>query len=723
MAGLLDLVRTKHVPFMNLEDVLRQPSLEERRKKLQARIEELALTDFDPGVFDVELLSQQIVARVDQDTPANRLAIAKGNIIIGTYDGTQAALTQAYKMIEKTYESVFDVLQIEPTIPRFIDLEFKRQIYRYSSYPYKTEGGLAYPPHLDHIPLTDKTPNIAIFNAAGVAQTAVMLNQIIPDKFANDPAVKFVSGVASSLVGGMPQAGPTIADCERYNLFFRKTGTDVERGANIGLLPDWYSDRRFAEQSFTGTNPTTIEKVPEDLLQEFIETAKRTGYDYWAKTLATLNPANLFVQDCRYFRKACGVNAEENFTWKEPKSDNNWSCAAVTLFQLFGDGKLHPVAIVCDYKESMATSVTIYNRRHRPSDPSIFEKTDWPWRYAKTCAQVSDWFRHEVGVHLTRAHFIEEAVIVATHRTIPMEHIVYKLLQPHWYKTLSLNAGARDTLVPQVIKDLVGMSPEQCFKYMAYEYENFDYQQNYVPNDLEHRGFPNTKEGLDDKKYNNYAYAKNILSMWNTIRKYVKGMLLTHYDEETADEKIRNDNFIQDWCKEAQTGGRIKNFPDIQSLDQLVDAVTMSIHIAAPFHTTVNYLQNFYQAFVLAKPPMLCRPPPRTLDELLDYSEVEMTKALPIGRQREWLLAAQVPWLLSFKVAGERSLISFAHSQWRTHCRAGRNSANIREVTEEFFYDLKDLEVEFSVTSRQMDRGSIPYMVMDPSNTAVSILI
>jgi len=35
-------------------------------------------------------------------------------------------------------------------------------------------------------------------------------------------------------------------------------GTDIEAGRNIGLLPDWFSDRRFADQSFTGTNPTTI---------------------------------------------------------------------------------------------------------------------------------------------------------------------------------------------------------------------------------------------------------------------------------------------------------------------------------------------------------------------------------------------------------------------------------------------------------------------------------
>ncbi|KAL0933751.1 lipoxygenase 1 [Colletotrichum truncatum] len=723
MAAILSHIFSEHVPGLpTVADIFKQPSLEERKKRLRARITELSLVDFDPGVFDNELLRQGIVTRLDQQNLEKKARRGKGNISSGTYDGTQAAVTHAYKKIERSFESYFDVLQIEPTIPRFIDLEFKKTIYQYSSFPYDEKGNLAYPPHLQCVPLANDVPKLCIFNAMGLIETGVMVQQVVPDNFINK-SEDFLFGKLDALIGGCPQAGPTIADCERYNRFHRKTGTDIERGTNIGLLPDWYSDRRFADQAFTGTNPTTIEKVPADLLAEFIDAAERNGYTYWAKTLSDLNPASLFVQDCRYFRKACGVEPGETMHWKEPISQDNWACAAVTLFQLFGDGKLHPVAIVCDYKQNMASSVTIFNRRHRPSDPSIFEKEDWPWRYAKTCAQVTDWIRHEVGVHLTRAHFIEESVIVATHRTIPMEHIVYKLLQPHWYKTLSLNAAARQTLVPQVIKDLIGLSPDQTFKFMAYEFESFDYVQNYVPNDLARRGFPNTKEGLEDRKYKNYAYAKNILSMWHVIRDYVMGMLLTVYEEGRADEMVREDVFIQDWCKEARNEGRITGFPTIQTLDELCDAVTMCIHIASPFHTTVNYLQNFYQAFVIAKPPMLCQNLPQTLEELLGYTEADMTRALPIGRQREWLLAAQVPWLLSFKVASDSSLIHFAHSQWRTHCRLDRESRKIQKISEAFYYGLRDLEVEFLVTSRSMDKGSIPYTVMDPVNTAVSILI
>ncbi|KAM5344372.1 hypothetical protein ACJ41O_012909 [Fusarium nematophilum] len=703
--------------------ILKQPGLEERKKDASIDIKDVPFADIDPGVFNSELLKLKIYARPDPNNLAKTPKLGGGNIVEGTYAGTQAALTHAYSRIERSYESYFDVLQVEPTLPRYVDLAQKKEIYKYSAYPKNPDGTTAqYPPHLQTIPSEDQVSELKIFNALGLVETGLMIKQIIPDTFAGKTA-RWLLSLKNGDISEAPNQGSAIDAYVEYNKKHRKSGTDIEQGANLGLLPDWFSDRRFADQSFTGTNPTTIQKVPKDLLDEFVEAAKANGYDYWAKILPQIDPKALFVQDTRYFRHAMGAKPDEELKHREEASDDNWACAAVTLFQLHDDGKLHPIAIVCDYKISMKNSVTIFNQRRLPTDSTDKEKNDWPWRYAKTCAQVSDWLRHEVAVHLTRAHMIEEALIVATHRTIPMNHIVFKLLEPHWYKTLSLNAAARSTLVPQVIKDLVGVSPDYLYRYVRWEFENFDYVKNYVPNDLANRGFPNTAEGLKDKKYKNYAYGRNMLSMWTAIRKYVMSMLLTYYDKSKADQMVQEDQYIQDWSKEVQTNGWIKTFPKIQTLDQLCDAVTMSIHIAAPFHSAVNYLQNFYQAFVLAKPPALCDPLPKTLADLKKYTEKTFVDALPIGRQREWLLAVQVPWLLSFKVPSDRSLITFAQSQWRAHYGNSQEDQEVRKISEMFYLDLKKLEVEFLITSKGMDEGSVPYMVMDPGNTAVSILI
>jgi len=47
----------------------------------------------------------------------------------------------------------------------------------------------------------------------------------------------------------------------------------------------------------------------------------------------------------------------------------------------------------------------------------------------------------------------------------------------------------------------------------------------------------------------------------------------------------------------------------------------------------------------------------------------------------------------------------------------------VRDISETFHRELRELDVEFAETSNAMSEGSIPYMVMDPDNTAVSILI
>jgi hypothetical protein len=62
----------------------------------------------------------------------------------------------------------------------------------------------------------------------------------------------------------------------------------------------------------------------------------------------------------------------------------------------------------------------------------------------------ADWTMHEISVHLTRTHYVEEATIVGAQRSFPEDHAIYKLLSPHWLKTLPLNAAARLTLVPSV---------------------------------------------------------------------------------------------------------------------------------------------------------------------------------------------------------------------------------------------------------------------------------
>lgn len=192
------------------------------------------------------------------------------------------------------------------------------------------------------------------------------------------------------------------------------------------------------------------------------------------------------------------------------------------------------------------------------------------------------------------------------------------------------------------------------------------------------------------------------------------------------DAAVAADEPIKAWCREIQAsdGGQIPTFPTITTTNELIDALTMCIHIAAPQHTAVNYLQNFYQAFVINKPAALYAPLPKTLKELQAYKEQDLVAALPIGHTREWLLSSHVPHLLSFRVADENNLINYAASLFRVYeYKRGKEEQAIRDIAETFYDDLRQLVVTFKKHSDEMTKGTVPYEVMDPNATAVSVLI
>jgi hypothetical protein len=146
----------------------------------------------------------------------------------------------------------------------------------------------------------------------------------------------------------------------------------------------------------------------------------------------------------------------------------------------------------------------------------------------------------------------------------------------------------------------------------------------------------------------------------------------------------------------------------------------MCIHIAAPQHTAVNYLQQYYQTFVPNKPSALHTPLPRSLAELQNYTENDMLLALPIHKPRDWLLMAQVPYLLSFEAAEESTILHYATTT--AHSRSVpeviRHAAKaLKSDLEEFIYTTVQYSKELD------DHAKTPYLVLDPGKTAISILI
>lgn len=591
-----------------------------------------------------------------------------------------------------------------------------------------------YPPHLDTGVNGEKIPADQKNGAPGVGQIfdanelnfvgaiAQAFSFIIPDNIPDKHT---------------PYAGPSLADCEKYNIDNPSTNTGIMDSKNLGNIGDWFSDARFAQQYLSGVNPCTIETAPSGKIQTYVNEAGKQGLEGMKRLLSA--GKDLLIQDYSYFREATGVKFEQTFQnlIEDPTGNKTirYACAPVVILQLHPDGRLHPLAITIDYRGSLDNSITIFNQRLTPDDKGIDEKNDWPWRYAKTCAGTADWARHEIATHLTDTHMIEEAIIVATNRTIPEDHLLYEILSPHWFRTLALNDAARRILVPLVIARIAGFGPSTeaktslAFNMVDWSYKNFNFQDKYIPNDLKKRGFDmEAKDG--GEKYRNYPYATDMFLLWGVIRDFVMTVLEAKY---RSDKDVQDDKDISNWCKEIQIKGQIPTFPTITTKDQLVDAVTMCIHIASPQHTAVNYLQEYYYGFVAARPPALCTPLPKDLQALKAYTEKDLTAALPIGtdsqKWKDWLLAAQLPKLLSYKVDSRYNLINYARSLYNVNKDRTPSenkefySKSIRDAAACFYDRLKVLEGTFETVSKNQTEGTVEYKVLQPELTAVSILI
>ncbi|KAF2820291.1 Lipoxygenase [Ophiobolus disseminans] len=684
--------------------------------KINHDVEADLMSVWDKGVFLNELFQQGIVLSAGNNGVVDGSLAATEGLTIGTYQGTRMALTEVYKLIEEAAVSHYDSKGFEPIIPKQRDLKQKKDIYNWSQ-----PSADGYPPHLQTVPadLQNGAPGMGnIFDLnelAFLSAVGKVLSFIIPDSISHR---------------GTPYEGPTLADCEKARIW--------------GFKDDWYSDARFAQQHLSGVNPSTIEKAPAEKVKEFIDEADKQGLEDVKSLLFKGN--DLFVQDYSYFRKATGLSNTESFQNIVPELDENrnptgkfalrYACAPIVLFQLHSDGRLHPLAITLDYKGSLADSVTIFNKRLSLDDQApVDEKHDWPWRYAKTCAQTADWVRHEISTHLVDTHMIEETIIVATNRTIPDAHIIHEILSPHWFRTLALNAAARAVLVPAVMARVAGLGPSidpktsRVVSLVNWSYSNFDFVGKYIPNDLKARGFDLDAEGAGEK-YRNYPYATDMRLLWGVLRSFVESVIGTRYE---SDEDVQNDACIGNWCEEIQGAGQIPTFPTITTREQLVDAITMCIHTASPQHTAVNYLQDYYYSFVPAKPAALCTPLPSSLAALAAYTEHNLTAALPIGgdnaKWKDWLLAAQLPELLSYKVDTQYSLITYAKSLYNVNKKrtAFENEkygcAEIKEAARVLYSRLKDLGDVFERVSENQTGGSVEYRVLQPEVTAVSILI
>jgi hypothetical protein len=360
----------------------------------------------------------------------------------------------------------------------------------------------------------------------------------------------------------------------------------------------WNDDAYFVDQRIRGVNPCVVSgNIPTSTKELF-------------STLGISWDKNYFV--CDYSRLPL---KPERFR------EGLWIPAPVLVLKLNENRtRLDPVAILRDIREETHSIVT---PQDNPDE----------WYYAKMCVRAADWNAHELGSHLTLAHFVAETCCLVTHQCLPQAHPIFQLLVSHFYKTLTLNLFARRLLVPNFIGKLSAMPPAECEAFCKSIFDNWNFEQHFLPKELQSRGVE--PEQLPAEVY---PYAASARSVWDELRNYVESVL----QELDVAQLIARDALFANWW--ARMGECFTGFPSKMTDDSVLDSLTMIIFVCTYQHSAVNYLQEKEMSFLPCSPGFLRGRPPTNLPVQLQAHPTYLSSMLP-GIQLGLVQAALVKML------------------------------------------------------------------------------
>ncbi len=253
-------------------------------------------------------------------------------------------------------------------------------------------------------------------------------------------------------------------------------------------------------------------------------------------------------------------------------------------------------------KSSLMRAIAIQCGQNPQDNPIITPNSGkYAWLFAKTIVQIADANYHEAVTHLGRTHLFVGPFAIATSRQLPDNHPLRILLHPHFEGTLAINDAAQSSLIAPGggVDKLLGSTIDNSRVFAAVGLQSYGFNQAMLPKQLE-------KRGVDDiEKLPVYPYRDDALLIWNAIHQWVSDYLSIYYK---SDESVQNDTYIQNWAIEAGAydGGRVPDFGQengrIQTLDYLIDAVTLIIFTASAQHAAVNFPQGNMMNYAPAVP-------------------------------------------------------------------------------------------------------------------------
>ncbi|CAJ0931388.1 unnamed protein product [Ranitomeya imitator] len=228
----------------------------------------------------------------------------------------------------------------------------------------------------------------------------------------------------------------------------------------------WNEDSFFGYQYLNGINPMLIKKctkLPENfpVTSSMVASSLGSAHDLHKE----LQNGNVFLADYKILQ---GVPTNDRINGKP-----QYLTAPMCLLWKDPQDQLLPIAIQVCAPELLFSGETVLlviwgllSCRELGQTPGertpIFLPSDqeWDWTLAKIWVRNAEFQVHQMVYHLLHTHLFAEVFNIATHRQLPRNHPVYKLVVVHLRYTLDINTIARTAFIsPGGIFDKVSPDP------------------------------------------------------------------------------------------------------------------------------------------------------------------------------------------------------------------------------------------------------------------------
>lgn len=417
----------------------------------------------------------------------------------------------------------------------------------------------------------------------GLVQSAPA-NETDVEKLMNSNLVKVLGSdllkpLAHNLLKGLQEKAPS----------GRPQGLeDYEKLFAVLKLPEiaktFQDDAVFAYLRLAGANPVMIERMTAtDRRFPVTEEQYQSVMGSSDSLAAAMAAGRVYLADYGILDGAL------NGTYGPHPQTQKYGYAPLAMFAVPVDGKLlKPVAIQCGQNPAEHAVIT-------PSTGAA------AWLIAKTVVNIADTNFHEAVSHFARTHLLVEPFVMATHRQLPADHPLFKLLVPHFQGTLAINDAAKGILVAPLggVNGLLSSTIDQSRVLVVKGLQARGFNADMLPRRLQDRG-------VADAALPVYPYRDDGLLVWEALHDWVADYLGLYYH---TDQDVKADAALQRWAAElvAFDGGRLQDFGEdgagkVETLAYLIDAVTMVIFTGSAQHAAVNFPQNGIMSFAPAMP-------------------------------------------------------------------------------------------------------------------------